>query len=110
MMTQTGLIMGTQSCLRMFDPMSDTTYPDATLASLREINHSLRQRVVDLLLSIAILKEAQGLPSSAISREIGQGIPERSSARSNRSALKSASRTRGNVRGHRSIKQSGHRL
>jgi hypothetical protein len=37
------------------------TNPDheSLLASLSEFNHSLREQVVDLLLSIAILKETQ---------------------------------------------------
>jgi hypothetical protein len=46
----------------MFDPMSIVNQShDATLASLSELNHSLRQQVVELLLSIAILKETLGL-------------------------------------------------
>jgi hypothetical protein len=46
----------------MFDPMSSVSQShDATLASLSELNHSLRQQVVELLLSIAILKETPGL-------------------------------------------------
>jgi hypothetical protein len=50
-----------QSCRRMFDPKSTVNESqDATLASLSELNHSLRQQVVELLLSIAILKETAG--------------------------------------------------
>jgi hypothetical protein len=46
----------------MFDPMSTVNQShDATLASLSELNHSLRQQVIELLLSIAVLKETPGL-------------------------------------------------
>jgi hypothetical protein len=45
----------------MFDPMSTANQShDATLASLSELNQSLRQQVVELLISIAILKETPG--------------------------------------------------
>jgi hypothetical protein len=51
----------------MFDPISEANLNhQSTLASLAELNHSLRQQVVDLLLSIAVLKETQGLPPSAM--------------------------------------------
>jgi hypothetical protein len=55
-----------RSCQRMFHPMSTANEShDATLASLSELNHSLRQQVVELLLSIAILRETAGLELDA---------------------------------------------
>jgi hypothetical protein len=50
-----------------FEPMSVANQNhEATLASLSELNHSLRQQVVQLLLSIAILKETAGPGPGAI--------------------------------------------
>jgi hypothetical protein len=51
----------------MWDPMASAdTNREASLASLSEINCSLRQQVVDLALSIAVMKESAGLRSSLI--------------------------------------------
>jgi hypothetical protein len=45
---------------QMSNPMSDADQShDRTLTSLSEVNRSLRQEVVDLLLSITILKETE---------------------------------------------------
>jgi hypothetical protein len=40
---------------------------DANLAALSEINHSLRQQVIELVLSIAAMRENVELPSATIS-------------------------------------------
>ena len=58
----TGLILGT--------PFMSYSNREPTLASLSGLNRSLRQQVVDLLLSIAILKETLSQPPGGCSREL----------------------------------------
>jgi hypothetical protein len=59
---------------------------DANLAALSDINHSLRQQVIELVLTIAAMRENADLPSATIPLE--RQIVESSNcdARSARSA------------------------
>jgi len=51
------------------NPVADSNQ-ETTLSSLCELNRSLRQQAVDLVLSIAAMKESAGLPSGTNLQEI----------------------------------------
>jgi hypothetical protein len=51
------------------NPVADSNQ-EMTLSSLCELNRSLRQQAVDLVLSIAAMKESAGLPSGASLQEM----------------------------------------
>jgi hypothetical protein len=46
--------------------------PDANLVALSEINHSLRQQVIELVLTIAAMRENADLPSATLPHGMGE--------------------------------------
>jgi hypothetical protein len=54
---------------RKLKPVADSNQK-MTLSSLCELNRSLRQQAVDLVLSIAAMKESAGLPSGVSLQEM----------------------------------------
>jgi hypothetical protein len=95
----------------MFDPISisesNLNY-QPTLASLSALNHSLREQVVNLLLSIAVLKETQG--AGANSQPMYRVNIGREDPRATFSSPQSAGVPKKRARGQQSIKRSDRQL
>lgn len=80
-----------------------------TLASLIEVNHSLRQEVVDLLLSIAVLKDAPSMQpgSNAQPGNIGKN---RADVNIGLNSPRSASLPKKKARGEQSVRRCDRQL
>jgi hypothetical protein len=93
----------------MFDPIAEPNLNfQPTLASLSALNHSLREQVVNLLLSIAVLKETQG--AGANTRRMCRVNIGREDPRATFSSPQSAGVPKKRARGQQSIKRSDRQL
>jgi hypothetical protein len=83
---------------------------EATLALLGAINHSLREKVVDLLISITVLKETQSLQRRTISQELCGINGEEIDPRAAFNLMKTASHPKKKARGQQPVKRYDRQL